>query len=347
MKILITGGCGFIGSALIRYLLTNTPHKVLNVDKLTYAANPDAIAEVAAHPAYQFAQVDICNLAAMQQLFTCYQPDAVMHLAAESHVDRSIAGAAEFINTNINGTYTLLEACRAYWQKLCSDKQASFRFHHVSTDEVYGDLVTTDAPAFTETTPYAPSSPYAASKAASDHLVRAWHRTYGLPVILSNCSNNYGPWQHAEKLIPNTIAKALAGAPIPVYGNGEQIRDWLYVEDHAKALYLVLTQGIVAHSYNIGGNSEQKNIDVVRRVCLLLDELAPLSANGSKHHNLSYLQQIRFVADRPGHDVRYAVNCSKLANEMQWQPMESFDSGLRKTVLWYLSNTGQFKKPVQ
>ena len=336
MKILITGGCGFIGSALIRYLLTSTPHNVLNVDKLTYAANPDAIAEVATHPAYQFEQVDICNLAALQQLFTRYQPDAVMHLAAESHVDRSIAGAAEFINTNINGTYTLLEACRTYWQQLSSDKQASFRFHHVSTDEVYGDLVTKDAPAFTETTPYAPSSPYAASKAASDHLVRAWHRTYGLPIVISNCSNNYGPWQHAEKLIPNTIAKALAGAPIPVYGNGEQIRDWLYVEDHAKALYLVLTQGIVAHSYNIGGNSEQKNIDVVRRVCLLLDELAPRSANGSKHHNLSYLHQIRFVADRPGHDVRYAVNCNKLANEMQWQPMESFDSGLRKTVLWYL-----------
>ena len=335
MKILITGGCGFIGSALIRYLLTSTPHSVLNVDKLTYAANPDAVADVASHSNYQFEQLDICNLAALQQLLARYQPDAIMHLAAESHVDRSIAGANEFINTNINGTFTLLEACRAYWQQLSADKQAAFRFHHVSTDEVFGDLATVAAPAFTEDTPYAPSSPYAASKAASDHLVRAWHRTYGLPVVISNCSNNYGPWQHAEKLIPNTISKALAGEPIPIYGNGLQIRDWLYVDDHAKALYLVLTQGIVGQSYNIGGNCEQRNLDVVIAICDLLDQFVPMHERGypikTKHSSL-----MTYVSDRPGHDKRYAVNTSKIQQKLSWQPLESFSSGLSKTVIWYL-----------
>lgn len=334
MKILITGGCGFIGSALVRYLLTSTPHRVLNVDMLTYAANPNAVADVATNPNYQFEQLDICNLAALQQIFARFQPDAVMHLAAESHVDRSIAGAGDFINTNINGTFTLLEAARGYWQQLSDDKQAAFRFHHVSTDEVYGDLATVDAPAFTEITPYAPSSPYAASKAASDHLVRAWHRTYGLPVVISNCSNNYGPWQHSEKLIPNTISKALAGEIIPVYGNGEQIRDWLYVEDHAKALYRVLTQGAVGQSYNIGGNNELRNIDVVRLIGQLLDQLLPLPSSASATR--SYTEQIKFVADRPGHDKRYAVNTSKIQQQLSWQPLESFSSGLAKTVAWYL-----------
>jgi dTDP-glucose 4,6-dehydratase len=336
MTILITGGCGFIGSAVIRYLLTHTDKRVVNVDKLTYAAQPEALAEFSSCARYHFVQQDICDAAAMQQIFSQYQPQAVMHLAAESHVDRSIATAAAFIDTNINGTFQMLEAARHYWQQLTVTQQQAFRFHHISTDEVYGDLASPAAPAFTEQTAYAPSSPYAASKAASDHLVNAWYRTYGLPVVLTNCSNNYGPWQHDEKLIPNTINKAIEGMAIPVYGNGEQIRDWLFVEDHAKALYQVLTQGLPGERYNIGGNSERRNIDVVRQICRLLDELKPLPLVNDAAA-VSYQQQISFVADRPGHDVRYAVNCNKVCTELGWQPQHSFEQALRKTVQWYLN----------
>lgn len=339
MTIFITGGCGFIGSALIRYLLNNTAYTVVNLDKLTYAANPAALAEVEQSDRYHFVQLDICHLNALQQVFARYQPSAVMHLAAESHVDRSIAGASAFIDTNINGTFALLEASRHYWQALSANQQQAFRFHHISTDEVYGDLANLAAPAFTEHTAYAPSSPYAASKAASDHLVRAWHRTYGLPVVISNCSNNYGPWQHAEKLIPNTISKALSGQPIPVYGNGEQIRDWLFVEDHAQALYKIVTEGKVGETYNIGGNNEKQNIEVINAICALLDELAPMHQRGyplnTKHSSL-----ITHVTDRPGHDVRYAVNTTKIRQQLHWQPAETFSSGLRKTVLWYLQQQG-------
>jgi dTDP-glucose 4,6-dehydratase len=337
MTILITGGCGFIGSALIRHLLQHTEHHLVNVDKLTYAANPAALAEIENSERYHFVQLDICQAEQLQKMLHRFQPQAVMHLAAESHVDRSIAGADTFIQTNINGTFSLLEVCRHYWQTLDDVARQAFRFHHVSTDEVYGDLATVDAPAFSETTPYAPSSPYAASKAASDHLVRAWHRTYGLPIVITNCSNNYGPWQHAEKLIPNTIHKALAGEAIPVYGNGEQIRDWLYVDDHAEALLNVLLEGRVGQSYNVGGNSEQRNIDIVLEVCELLDELAP-AKNQLRLAITSYKQLISYVTDRPGHDVRYAVNTSKIVHELHWQPSHNLKAGLRKTVLWYLQN---------
>lgn len=329
MIIMITGGCGFIGSAVIRYIIANTEHTVVNVDKLTYAASLQAVAECSASPRYHFVHSDICDVAAMQQVFRQFQPDAVMHLAAESHVDNSIAAAGAFIDTNVYGTFNLLETARSYWRQLPDVRKRVFRFHHISTDEVYGDLATVDAEAFTEYTAYAPSSPYAASKAASDHLVNAWGRTYGLPVILTNCSNNYGPWQHAEKLIPNTIYKALNGLPIPVYGNGKQIRDWLFVEDHAQALYLALTKGGVGESYNIGGNSEMQNISVVTQICLLLDEIKPLAVG-------SYRQQISFVTDRPGHDVRYAVNSNKIQQQIGWRPAENFSSGLKKTVKWYL-----------
>ena len=336
MIILVTGGCGFIGSALIRYLLANTDVSIINLDKLSYAANPQALAHVPQSTRYQFIQGDICDAALLQQIFLQYQPDAVMHLAAESHVDRSINAAEAFINSNITGSFVLLEQARHYWQQLSATAQRCFRFLHVSTDEVYGDLACSAAP-FTEQSPYAPSSPYAASKAASDHLARAWHRTYGLPVIITHSTNNYGPWQHAEKLIPNTISKALAGAIIPVYGNGDQIRDWLYVVEHAKALYLVLTQGIVGQSYNIGGNSEQQNIEVVRAICELMDELAPMHQRGyplnTKHSTL-----ITHVTDRPGHDLRYAIDASKIKNQLSWVPKETFESGIRKTVTWYLNN---------
>ncbi|WP_311064854.1 dTDP-glucose 4,6-dehydratase [Halomonas sp. DWK9] len=324
----VTGGAGFIGSAVIRYLMKHTDWRVINIDKLTYAANLDALGSARENERHYLAQADICDSIALQTLFTRYQPNAVMHLAAESHVDRSISGPADFIATNIVGTYTLLEASRHYWQTLPNNQRKAFRFHHVSTDEVYGDL-TPDAPAFTETTSYAPSSPYSASKASSDHLVRAWHRTYDLPVVVTNCSNNYGPWQHEEKLIPLMISQALAGQPLPVYGNGQQRRDWLYVEDHARALHCVLASGRVGETYNIGGSNEHANIDVVNEICVLLDELAPRTTG-------SYAEQIAFVADRPGHDLRYAIDHQKITHELGWCPQESFSSGLRKTVEWAL-----------
>lgn len=331
MKLLVTGGAGFIGSALIRHLIRHTCDSVINVDKLTYAGNLASLAECSASPRYAFEQVDICHRAELERIFAQHQPDAVMHLAAESHVDRSIDGPAAFIETNIIGTYTLLEATRAYWNALEGTKKSAFRLHHISTDEVYGDLHGTDD-LFTETTPYAPSSPYSASKASSDHLIRAWQRTYGLPTLVTNCSNNYGPYHFPEKLIPLVILNALEGKPLPVYGEGEQIRDWLYVKDHARALYTVITHGQVGQTYNIGGRNEKRNIDVVRSICTLLDELRP-RANGQ-----SYAAQITFVADRPGHDLRYAIDARKIEQELGWTPQETFESGLRKTVAWYLDN---------
>lgn len=334
MKIMLTGGAGFIGSAVIRHIIANTGHQVLNVDKLTYAGNLESLAEVSGSPRYRFAQIDICDRQALQQVFADFQPHAVMHLAAESHVDRSIDGPGEFIQTNITGTYTLLEAARAYWSSLDRDAKAAFRFHHVSTDEVYGDLHGVDD-LFTETTPYAPSSPYSASKAASDHLVRAWHRTYELPVVVSNCSNNYGPYHFPEKLIPHMILNALHGKPLPVYGDGLQIRDWLYVDDHARALLKVCTEGKAGETYNIGGHNEQRNIEVVKAICMLLEEMAP----DRKPESISrYADLITFVKDRPGHDARYAIDAGKIARELGWTPKETFETGLRKTVKWYLDN---------
>jgi dTDP-glucose 4,6-dehydratase len=330
VQILITGGAGFIGSALIRHLLNHTEHQVLNLDKLTYAGNLESLASVAGHPAYRFVQADIADSSAVSQALAEFQPDAIMHLAAESHVDRSIDGPAAFIQTNIVGTYALLEATRSYWSQLDPARKAAFRFHHISTDEVYGDLHGVDD-LFTETTPYAPSSPYSASKAASDHLVRAWQRTYGLPVLLTNCSNNYGPYHFPEKLIPLVILNALDGKPLPVYGNGQQVRDWLYVEDHARALLKVVSEGKIGETYNIGGHNEQKNLHVVESICALLDELVPRQSG-------SYKEQISFVSDRPGHDLRYAIDASKIERELGWKPTETFASGLRKTVLWYMDN---------
>lgn len=333
MKILVTGGAGFIGSAVVRHIIADTQHEVLNVDKLTYAGNLESLELVVDDPRYQFSQTDICDRAALDQLFSSFQPDAVMHLAAESHVDRSITGSAAFIETNILGTYHLLEAARHYWNDLSADKKESFRFHHISTDEVYGDLEGTDD-LFLETTPYAPSSPYSASKASSDHLVRAWNRTYGLPVVLTNCSNNYGPYHFPEKLIPLVILNALAGKPLPVYGNGAQIRDWLYVEDHARALFKVVTEAKVGETYNIGGHNEQKNIDVVKAICGLLEELAPNKPEGVAQ----YQDLITYVTDRPGHDLRYAIDATKIKQDLGWVPVETFETGLRKTVQWYLDN---------
>ncbi len=333
MNILITGGAGFIGSAVVRHILQTTEHQVLNVDKLTYAGNLESLLPVSDNPRYQFSQTDICNRTEIELLFNEFAPDIIMHLAAESHVDRSITGSSEFIQTNIIGTYTLLEVARHYYHGLSDDKKATFRFHHISTDEVYGDLEGTDD-LFTETTPYAPSSPYSASKASSDHLVRAWHRTYGLPVVITNCSNNYGPYHFPEKLIPLMILNALNGKPLPVYGNGLQIRDWLYVEDHARALFLVATTAKVGETYNIGGHNEQKNIDVVKAICELLEELAPNKPTGVVH----FRDLITYVKDRPGHDLRYAIDASKIGADLGWTPQETFATGLRKTVQWYLDN---------
>ncbi|WP_445396757.1 dTDP-glucose 4,6-dehydratase [Zobellella sp. An-6] len=329
-NILITGGAGFIGSAVIRHIIQHTPDAVVNVDKLTYAGNLESLAGVMDSPRYRFARLDIGDRAGLDALFAEHQPDAVMHLAAESHVDRSISGPAEFITTNIVGTYTLLEAARHYWNGLDNKRKAAFRFHHVSTDEVYGDLHGT-ADLFTESTPYAPSSPYSASKASSDHLVRAWQRTYGLPTLITNCSNNYGPCHFPEKLIPLVILNALEGKPLPVYGQGDQVRDWLYVEDHARALYKVVCRGAVGETYNIGGHNEKTNLEVVHAICRLLDELAPSPFS-------PYASLITHVADRPGHDRRYAIDAGKIARELGWTPQETFESGLRKTVAWYLAN---------
>lgn len=333
MKFLITGGAGFIGSAVVRLLLTSTNHQVLNVDKLTYAGNLLSLECVASNLNYQFIQADIADRSAIDTIFADFQPDVVMHLAAESHVDRSIDGPAAFIQSNIIGTYALLESARAYYSILSDERKSQFRFHHISTDEVFGDLHLDDDK-FTETTAYAPSSPYSASKAASDHLVRAWHRTYGLPIVITNCSNNYGPYHFPEKLIPLMIINALHGKPLPVYGTGRQVRDWLFVEDHADALLKVATSGVIGETYLVGGNNEKTNIEVVQSICSLLNELVIEKPAGIA----DFRELISFVSDRPGHDLRYAIDANKLQKSLGWQPKETFESGLRKTVIWYLEH---------
>ena len=338
MKILVTGGAGFIGSAVIRHIIQNTKDSVVNLDKLTYAGNLESLKDIADSDRYAFEQVDICNADELARVFVEHQPDAVMHLAAESHVDRSIDGPAEFIQTNIMGTYILLEAARSYWNELPESKKSIFRFHHISTDEVYGDL---EGPEdlFTEETSYAPSSPYSASKASSDHLVRAWLRTYGFPTVVTNCSNNYGPFHFPEKLIPLVILNALEGKALPIYGKGSQIRDWLYVEDHARALCKVVTEGEVGETYNIGGHNEKQNIEVVHTICDLLEELVPDNTYSKRSGNIEgFKGLITYVKDRPGHDIRYAIDASKIEKELGWKPEETFESGIRKTVEWYLTN---------
>ena len=333
MKFLITGGSGFIGSAVVRYIIENTKDEVVNVDKLTYAGNKDNLMDVCQSDRYVFERVDICDHVSIKEIFKVHAPDAVMHLAAESHVDRSIDSPSSFIQTNLVGTYTMLEASRNYWEKLIGVKRNDFKFHHISTDEVFGDLEPLDMP-FTEQTPYAPSSPYSATKAGADHLVRAWGRTYNLPIVITNCSNNYGPYHFPEKLIPLVILNALSGKSLPVYGDGSQVRDWLYVEDHARALYKVVTKASVGETYNIGGHNEVANIDVVNTICDILDELVPEKL-GSLH---SYRDLISFVDDRPGHDKRYAIDAEKIELDLNWQPRETFESGLRKTVIWFIEN---------
>ena len=330
--LLVTGGAGFIGSALVRHLLAETDWTVVNLDKLTYAGNLDSLPGLLGQPRHRFEQVDICDRPEVERVFREHRPDAVMHLAAESHVDRSIDGPADFIQTNVVGTSVLLEVARGYWNELEGEARARFRFHHVSTDEVYGDLGPEGF--FTEETPYHPNSPYSASKAGSDHLVRAWHRTYGLPVLVTNCSNNYGPYQFPEKLIPLMILNALAGKPLPVYGRGNQVRDWLYVEDHVRALLGVLEAGRVGETYNIGGHNEKTNLEVVQRICAILEEKAPRHPDGVN----SYAELITHVTDRPGHDKRYAIDAGKIERELGWRPRETFESGLKKTVQWYLDN---------
>ncbi|ARN73887.1 dTDP-glucose 4,6-dehydratase [Oceanicoccus sagamiensis] len=340
MKILVTGGAGFIGSAVIRHILKDTSSSVVNVDKLTYAGNLSSLDEVLPSERYSFCQVDICDPQALTSVFEDHQPDGVMHLAAESHVDRSIDGPGAFIQTNIVGTYTLLEAARAYWQGLDASKKEAFCFHHISTDEVYGDLADTGA-LFTEQTPYDPSSPYSASKAGSDHLVRAWERTYGFPVRVTNCSNNYGPYHFPEKLIPHVVLNALQGRPLPIYGDGSQIRDWLYVTDHAKALYKVFVEGVNGETYNIGGHNEKTNLEVVKCICAILEDLAADNPHSVASGNASGFEGlIEYVADRPGHDIRYAIDASKIQHDLGWVPEESFETGIRKTVEWYLNNQG-------
>jgi dTDP-glucose 4,6-dehydratase len=335
-KFLITGGAGFIGSAVVRRLIESTAHDVLVVDKLTYAGNLDSLSPVTSNPRCKFERADIVDASAMRRVFAVFSPDVVMHLAAESHVDRSIDGPGDFIQTNFVGTFTLLQAALGHWRSLPADRKQGFRFHHISTDEVFGSLGPTGH--FREDTAYQPNSPYSASKAGSDHLVRAWHHTYGLPTVMTNCSNNYGPYHFPEKLIPLTIINALEGKPLPVYGTGENVRDWLHVEDHAEALLLVAQQGAIGACYNIGGDNEHTNIDVVRSICRILDELAPNAAIGPRE------QLISFVTDRPGHDLRYAIDAAKIRRELGWQPRHDFDSGLRQTVRWYLDNRGWWER---
>ncbi|MDB2440994.1 dTDP-glucose 4,6-dehydratase [Luminiphilus sp.] len=338
-KILVTGGCGFIGSALIRHIISEDGYDVVNVDKLTYAGNLESVDTIVGSERYTFLQVDVCHRLLLDKVFMDYSPNIIMHLAAETHVDRSIDGPADFIDTNIIGTFNLLEVARKYFDSLDTTGQKLFRFHHISTDEVYGDLEGTDD-LFSEQTPYAPSSPYSASKAASDHLVRAWGRTYGLPIIISNCSNNYGPYHFPEKLIPHVILNAIHGKPLPIYGDGLQIRDWLYVEDHVRALMKVVTAGKIGETYNIGGHNEKTNLEVVQTICDLLEELWPEKPPGIE----KYRDLITFVKDRPGHDARYAIDASKIERELDWVPEETFDSGLRKTVQWYLDNTAWWER---